>query len=103
VQCDQHVDRLDVAVNDSLLVGMLHRLTYVDEQFKAFVNGQVVLVAVVGYGQAADEFHDEIGSDFSPASLAGVILITGYSSGGPSACPGVGNARRVSWYNAAHE
>ena len=34
VQGDQHVGRLEVAVDDPLLVGVLHRLADADEQFQ---------------------------------------------------------------------
>ena len=40
VQRDQHVGRLEVAVNNPLLMGMLHRLTDGDEQFQPLADRQ---------------------------------------------------------------
>ena len=42
VQRDQHVGRLEVAVNDALLMGMLHRLADRDEQLQPLADGQLI-------------------------------------------------------------
>ncbi len=56
----QHVRRLDVAVDDPFLMGMLDSLADVDEQLQSLFGGQLVLVAELGDGQALDQFHDEV-------------------------------------------
>ncbi len=61
VQRDQHVRRLDVAVDDALLVGVLHCLTDVDEQLQTFVERHSALVAEVGDGDALHQLHHEVG------------------------------------------
>ena len=60
VQRDQHVGRLDVAMDDALLMGVLDRLADGDEQFQPLPRRQVVLVAVLGDRHALDQFHDEV-------------------------------------------
>ncbi len=60
VERDQHIRRLDVAVDDPLLVRMLHGMTDLHEQFQPLVDRQVVLVAVLGDRDAANQFHDEV-------------------------------------------
>src|SRR5262249_53235551 len=52
--------RLQVAVDDSLLVRMLHGFTDIDEESQPLSDSNVVLIAEVGNGDATDEFHDEI-------------------------------------------
>src|SRR5262249_31336949 len=47
-QGDQDVARLEVAVNDALLVGVLHRPAHVAEQLQALAHGQVLGVAILG-------------------------------------------------------
>ncbi len=47
VQRDQHVGRLDVAMDDSLLVGVLNRLADGDEQLQPLARRELVLVAVL--------------------------------------------------------
>jgi hypothetical protein len=61
VPADQQVGRLQVAVNDPLLVGVLHRLANRDEQVEALGNRQSGLVAVLRDWHALDIFHDEEG------------------------------------------
>ena len=58
---DQHVLRLDVAVDDSLLMGVLHRLAHGNEELQAFFQRELVPVAVVGDRLAVDQFHDKVG------------------------------------------
>ena len=45
---DQHVARLQVAVDDPLLVGVLHRLADRDEQLQPGLHRQPLLVAILG-------------------------------------------------------
>ena len=62
VGLDQDVGRLEVAMDDPLLVRVLNRLADVHEQFQPVGDRQVVAVAVVGDGDAADQLHDEVGA-----------------------------------------
>ncbi len=73
VERDQHVGGLDVAVDNPLLMGMLHRMANRDEQFQTLLRREVVLVAVVGDGDAADQLHDEVG----PASRGQGVGVRG--------------------------
>ena len=41
VQRDQHVRRLEIAVDDALLMGVLHRLADGDEQFQPLAGRQI--------------------------------------------------------------
>jgi hypothetical protein len=47
VQGDHDVQRLEVAMDHSFLVGMLHGLANMDEQFQPSADVQTVLVAEV--------------------------------------------------------
>ena len=62
--------RLDVAVNDPLLMGVLDRLADRHEQLQPFARRPVVVVAVLGDGHAVDQFHDEV----RPAVLGGAAI-----------------------------
>src|SRR5262249_38494978 len=57
----QDVRGLDVAVDDSFLVGVLDRLANRDEQLQALARRQVVVVAVFRNGDAVDQLHGEVG------------------------------------------
>src|SRR5262249_45930343 len=59
VERDQDVGRLDVAVDDPLLVSVLDRLTDRDEELQALARGELGLVAVLGDRDAVDQLHDE--------------------------------------------
>ncbi len=61
VQRDEHVRRLDVAVNDPLLVRVLNGLADGDKQFEALPHSQPVVVAVRRDGDAVDQLHHKIG------------------------------------------
>ena len=61
VERDQHVGGLEVAVDDALLVGVLHGLADGDEQLQPLPRREPVLVAVLGDGHALDQLHDEVG------------------------------------------
>ena len=60
VERDHHVGRLDVAVDDPLLVGVLDRLADRHEQLQPLARRQVVVVAVLGDRHAVDQLHDEV-------------------------------------------
>ena len=56
----QDVGRLEIAVNDSFLMGMLHSSAHFDEQFDSLANIELLIVAEFGDGQALHKFHDEV-------------------------------------------
>ena len=56
---DQHVARLQVAVDDPLLVGVLHGLADRDEQLQPGPHREPLPVAVVGDRLALDQLHHE--------------------------------------------
>ena len=60
VQRDQHVRRLEVAVNDPFLMGVLHGLADRHEQFQPLARRELMLVAVLGDRHAFDQFHHEV-------------------------------------------
>ena len=60
VQRHQNVRRLDVAVNDPLLVRVLDGVANLDEQIQPLAGVEMVLVAVVGDFDAAHQFHDKV-------------------------------------------
>ena len=55
------LDGLEVAVDDPLLVGVLHGLADLHEQFQSLPRREAVLVAILGDRDAADQLHDEVG------------------------------------------
>ena len=57
---DQHVGRLDVPVDDPLLVGVLHRPADLGEQAQPLPDAQPAAVAELGDGDALDQLHDEV-------------------------------------------
>jgi hypothetical protein len=58
---DEHVRRLQVAVDDPLLVGVLHPLAHLDEQLEALAGAQAVRVAVLVEGDPRHVLHHEVG------------------------------------------
>ena len=60
VHRDQDVARLDVAVNDALLMGVLHGAADLGQQLQTLARAEIALVAELGDWHAADEFHDEV-------------------------------------------
>ncbi len=63
----QHVGGLEVAMDDPFLMCVLDGLADVDEYFQPLSGRELVLVAVLGDGDAANQLHHEIG----PAGLGG--------------------------------
>ena len=61
VQGDENIRRLEVAVNDSFLMRMLHGKAHAGEKFEPRRHGQAVLVTEFRDGRAIHEFHDEVG------------------------------------------
>ena len=57
---DENVRRLDVAVNDALLMRMLNRVANLHEQIQPLARVQLVLVAIIRDPNAAHQFHDEV-------------------------------------------
>ena len=62
VQGDHDVGGFDITVNDAFLMGVLDGLTNGDEEFQAFLGRQFVFVAILGDGDAPDQFHHEKGT-----------------------------------------
>ena len=62
VQSDQHVGRLQIAMDDALLMCVLHGLADGNEQFEPFPRRQMFLIAKLGDRDAFDQLHDEIGA-----------------------------------------
>jgi hypothetical protein len=58
---DQHIVRLDIAVQHAALVRVLDRRADLHEQLQAVPRGQPLAVAEVGEGQAGDVLHGEVG------------------------------------------
>ena len=56
---DQDVRRFQVATDDAALVGVLDRVTDVDEQLQAIPHRQAPLITPVGERLAIDEFYRE--------------------------------------------
>jgi len=57
---DQHVRRLQIAVNDTFLVRVLNAFTDLREQVEAILIGQFVSVAIFSDWHSRDTLHDEI-------------------------------------------
>ena len=68
---DQHVGGFDVAVDDALLMGMLHGLTDREKQLQPLPGRETVGIAVVGDGHALDQLHDEVRP--AAAGLAAIV------------------------------
>ena len=62
--------RLDVAVDDALLMRMLDGVADQREEFQTLPGGRVVVVAVLREGHAVDQLHHEVG----PARLGGARI-----------------------------
>src|SRR4051794_2824609 len=63
-------------MNNPLLVSVLHRLAYMDEQIEPGADGQVALIAKIGDGNAANQFHDKVrtaGNSFTAVKDVGDV------------------------------
>jgi hypothetical protein len=56
----QNVGRLEVAMDDALLVRMLHCVANQDEELESLPGGALVLIAKGGNGQSTHQFHDKV-------------------------------------------
>ena len=61
VDCHHNVRRLDVAVDDALLMRVLDRMADRNEEFQPLARSQPLLVAILGDRQALDQLHGEVG------------------------------------------
>src|SRR5262249_14745799 len=59
VQTYQNIGRFQIAMNDALLMSVLNGLTDRNEQLQALAYRQVIVVAVLGDGNAMDQLHDK--------------------------------------------
>jgi hypothetical protein len=62
VQCDEDVRRLDVAMDNALLMGVLDGLAHLDKEIEPLAGGDMRLIAVVRDPNAAHQFHYEVGA-----------------------------------------
>ena len=62
VQRNQHIGRLDVAVDDSFVMRVLNGLADIDEQFQSLRCGQPIIVTEFGDRDAPHQFHHEVRS-----------------------------------------
>ena len=60
VQGDENVRRLEVAMDDPLLMRVLNGVADMDKKFQSLGRVEVVLVAVVGDPNAANQFHHKV-------------------------------------------
>ena len=58
---DENVGRLDVAMNDGLLMRVLYSFADFDEEFQPLPDFELLLIAVVGDGQAGYVLHHKVG------------------------------------------
>lgn len=61
---DEDVGRLDIAMNDALLVGMLDRSADLHEELDSLSDVELTAVAIGRDGLAVDVLHDEVGQAF---------------------------------------
>ncbi len=57
---DKNIGRLDVAMDDRLVMRMLHALANVHEEFEALTSAETVIVAIFRDGNAGDVLHYEV-------------------------------------------
>jgi hypothetical protein len=62
VQTNEHIRRFQVAMDDSLLMRVLHSLADRDKQLQSFLQRESRLVAVLRQWHAFDVFHGEEGA-----------------------------------------
>ena len=65
---DQDVSRLEVSVDDPLLVGMLDAVADAGEQIKSLLQIQLLLVAILVQRNPPNQFRHEVRSSVAPAS-----------------------------------
>src|SRR5688572_18673119 len=70
---NQDVGRLEVPMNDALLVSVLNSAADLNEKLEPLANGEVLRVTVAGDGAAANQFHHKIG----PASRSRARIVNG--------------------------
>ena len=56
------IRRLEIAMNDALLMRVMHGVTNVDEQFKSLASCEMVVVAELRNRKSLHQLHDEIRS-----------------------------------------
>ena len=59
-QRDHHIRRLDVAVDNSLLVGVLNSLANQNKELQTFSSHHIALIAEVRDRNATDQLHNEV-------------------------------------------
>ena len=59
-KCHQHIRGLDIAVNDSLLMGVLNRLAHRNQQLEAFLRRETIAITKDRDRDTCDEVHDEV-------------------------------------------
>ena len=79
VQGDQHVGRLDVAMDDPFLVGMLHRLADGDKQLQPLAEREVMLVAVSVIGTPLTSSITKYGRPESVVPASSTLAMFGWS------------------------
>jgi hypothetical protein len=70
MQGDHDVGGLDVAMDDSFLVRMLHCVANTHKQFKSLSHSQAILITKIGDFYPAAQFHDEV----RPACFGGARI-----------------------------
>jgi hypothetical protein len=58
----QNIRGLKVAVDDALLMRVLHGVANLDKEIEPSLRIEFVLVAIVGDANAAHQLHDEVGA-----------------------------------------
>ena len=74
VWCNQNVGRLQVAVEDATLVGVLHRITHERRKLDAFVRCQLPCVSVIRDRRADDQLHRDEGRRGVIAGMGGIDM-----------------------------
>src|SRR5437762_821790 len=78
VERHQNVRRLEIAMNDALLVSVLDRLANLDEELEPGGGGEVMLVAVIGDSYALHQLHhEEMGARCRSSPHPGLWAILG--------------------------
>ena len=57
---DQDIRRLEIAMDNALLMGVLDGLAYLDEQLEPLAGAEPLLVAVLGDRHTANQLHHKI-------------------------------------------